>query len=117
MNRLRYYGIPYFNLDYYDIDKNVLSLLSIEVCLFYKIIAIEKTKNILTLGVVAEKNDTIIDLLEKKLNLYIVPAKVDEDKLINYLHNNYVDKVKYSTRKYYNRRKYNYADISSLSRF
>ena len=82
-------GIPYANLTNYVIDKNVLKLISQDLCTRYMIIPLMKVKKTLTIAMVDPLDSFIIDSIRHTTGCEVKPLISTKDEILKTIENCY----------------------------
>ena len=80
MPRPYYFKPPFLNLNNYEFNLDIVSIISKRLAKKHNIIALDTFGKILTIGMV-NVNYTLIEKLEKKFKLTILPYQVTEKEL------------------------------------
>ena len=77
------YNLPYIAIDRYDIDKNILSLISKEFACKNKLIPLDRVGNVLSVVMVDPLNEEIKSQLHELTHCRIAPFIATEAEILN----------------------------------
>jgi len=86
-----FFKIPFLDISNYELDKNITKLIPKNIAEKYKIIAIDKFDQILTIGITEKGDKNIIPILEEQLKYKIIPFLISLTDWTNIIQTVYIN--------------------------
>ena len=87
-----HFKIPFLDIKNYDLDINIVKIIPEEISKEYNVIAIDKCKNILTVGMVNPNDKNLICFLEQETKMIILPFQIVLSDLRDVILTAYIEK-------------------------
>ena len=85
-----YFKVPFLDIKYYDFDSEIVRIIPEEMAREYKVIAVDKLKHILTVGMVHPEDKNLIEFLEQEIKMLVLPFQINLSDFMEVIESVYI---------------------------